>query len=139
MADEREAPRRLWRIGDPNPHLLDPIAGQTEDTIAAFLKKCAVGDEVVIRSTQGGHPHYRRAKVTGVAPGKVYTDVTTAWSGPAWSTKHGRNMRWRTSQTHLVEPTPGVLEIATSDGRIQVGELRMEVGSLPRLGEKAEP
>jgi hypothetical protein len=116
------------------PHLPDPIAGQTKDTIAAFFPKCVVGDDVVIRSTQGAHLRYRRAKVTQIAPGKVYTDVTTTWSGPCWYTKRGRNALHPTGKCHLVEPTPGIWEIATAGGRPIVGELCREIARLPRLG-----
>jgi hypothetical protein len=133
MSDEDDLPQRIWRIGDPRPHLLDPIVGQTEATIAAFLQKCVVGDEVVIRSTQGGHLFYRKAKVVGINPGKVYTDVETPWSGPAWYTKHGRNAKFPFSQSHLVEPTEGVLKMATSSSRPPVGGLRVEIALLPRL------
>jgi hypothetical protein len=137
-SDDSDPPQRIWRIGDPRPHLLDPIVGQTEDTIAAFLQKCVVGDEVIIRSTQGGHLLYQKAKVVGVNPGKVYTNVQTPWSGPCWYTKHGRNARHPFSQSHLVEPTEAVLRVATDSSHPHVGGLRMEIAHLPRLGEKPE-
>jgi hypothetical protein len=96
------------------PFEQDPCAEQSEHTIGAFLKKCAVGDTVAVRCTAQGILQIVLATVRSVRPelGRLYTDRTIGPYGGAWWIKTGRTPDAPYGQTRLVEPTEAVRRFA---------------------------
>lgn len=92
----------------------DPCEGQTERTIAAFLKRCSSGDEMAVRCTARGILRLAVVLVTAIRPefGRMYTRRTIGQYGGVWWTKTGRTPDAPYGQTRLVEPTDAVRRFA---------------------------
>ncbi|WP_170416198.1 hypothetical protein [Ruegeria atlantica] len=95
---------------------VDPSSTQTKYEIEQYLRSVNEGDEVVIRSTQGGLLDLKVTKVTGTKPsaGRLYTEHSGGWGGTAWYAKSGKNCYAPKAQSNLVIPTREVLEYASS-------------------------
>lgn len=87
------------------PFEKSPCVNQTEAEIATYYGSANVGDEAMVRQTQGHVLYYTLAKITGFKPerGRVYVD-----NFGAFYTKHGRNCFHPKGQTTLVVPTPEI-------------------------------
>ena len=110
----------------------DPSAGQTNETIGAFLAAIEVGAQVAIRNPHGGCLHFRFATVTDIGSGTrakfLYTDLAGDYGGNAWFRKSGKNGRSSGGQTRLVEPTPQVRQFIADYPRGVAGVYGREPG-----------
>lgn len=88
----------------------DPCLEQSEKTIAPFLKRCIVGDEVAIRCTAQGILQIRILPIARIRPefGRLYIDGTIGSYGGSWYIKTGRSTFAPYGQTRLAEPTEKV-------------------------------
>lgn len=95
---------------------VDPSSKQTKCEIEQYLRSVNEGDQVVIRSTQGGLLELRITQVTGFNPskGRLYTEHSGGWGGTAWYAKSGKNCLSPKGQSTLVIPTKEVLEYAST-------------------------
>ena len=113
----------------------DPVVGQTDETISAYLLRCSTGDAVAIRSTQGIGVKYVITALSDVDPrkGRLYTITSASWGGRAWYRKTGKSCLHPKGQSRLVEPTEAVRDFASRYpiGRIVKAEVDLSTGHPP--------
>jgi len=98
-----------------NERPTDPIAGQTDKTIGAYLSNCSPGTTVAIRNAQGLGIRYVITSVEDVNAtiGRLYTPIPGQRGGKAWYRKTGVNCYHPKGQSRLVEPTEAVCNFAS--------------------------
>jgi hypothetical protein len=93
-----------------------PAGDASVASLERYLRRCSVGDLIVIRAGWGFSVSYTLAKIARVNPktGRVYTDRPGRMGSPgaAFYMTSGRNYDHPKGQTWLLEPTEDNINLA---------------------------
>ena len=92
----------------------DLTAGQTDASIASYLRTCEVGSDVAIRETHFSNLRFTLATVESINAklSRLYTVTLGDLGRCAWFMNHAKSCAQPKGQTRLVEPTAAIKAFA---------------------------